>query len=72
VIKSACPLLDLFRKNLEVSAVFGLSIYTATAGNPTVENEYSTRKVCLRVSAEKLKICCYVQVEKNPNSQDVF
>jgi len=27
---SASPLLDLFQKNLEVSAVFGLSMCTAT------------------------------------------
>ena len=36
---SASPLLDLFQKNLEVSAFFGLSMCTATAGNRTVGNE---------------------------------
>jgi hypothetical protein len=36
---SASPLLDLFQKNLEPSAVFGLSMCMATAGNPTVGNE---------------------------------
>ena len=36
---SASPLLDLFQKNLEVSAVFGLSMCTATSGNRTVGND---------------------------------
>jgi len=36
---SASPLLDLFQKNLEHSAVFGLAMCMATAGNPTVGNE---------------------------------
>ena len=36
---SASPLLDLFQKNLEVSAVCGLSMCTATSGNHTVGND---------------------------------
>ena len=35
---SASALLDLFQKNFEVSAVFGLSMCTATSGNRTVGN----------------------------------
>ena len=37
---SVCPLVDLFQKNLELSAVFGLSMCMATAENPTFQNEY--------------------------------
>ena len=33
--------------------------------------ENSTKKVRLRVSTEKMKICSYVQVEKIPYLQDV-
>ena len=87
---SASPLLDLFQKNSEVSAVFGLSMCTATSGNRTVGNDsilldffwkggcvwdlgkYSTRKVCLCVSAEKLKICSYTQVGKKSLSASCF
>jgi len=36
---SASPLLDLFQKNLEMSAFFGLSMCISTAGNPTVGND---------------------------------
>jgi len=36
---SVCPILDLFHNNLELSAVFVLSMYTVTAKNPTVGNE---------------------------------
>jgi len=36
---SVSPLFDLFQKNLEMSVTFVLAICTATAGNPTVENE---------------------------------
>jgi hypothetical protein len=36
---SACLLLDLLQKNLEMSDVFGLSMCGATAENPTVGNE---------------------------------
>jgi len=35
---SACLLLDLLQKYLEISVVFGLSMYTATAGNSAVGN----------------------------------
>jgi len=36
---SACLLLDPFQLYLEMSVVFGLSIYTATANSFTVGNE---------------------------------
>jgi hypothetical protein len=36
---SVCPILDLFHKNLELSAVFVLSVCTVTTENPTVGNE---------------------------------
>jgi hypothetical protein len=36
---SACLLLDPFQLYLEMSVVFGLSIYTATANSSTVGNE---------------------------------
>jgi len=36
---SASPLLDLFQKNLELLAVFGLFMCMATAENSTVRNE---------------------------------
>ena len=36
---SACLLLDPFQLYLEMSVVFGLSIYTATANSCTVGNE---------------------------------
>jgi len=36
---SACLLLDPFQLYLEMPAVFGLSIYTATANSCTVGNE---------------------------------
>jgi len=35
----ACVLLDLFQLYIEMSVVFGLSIYTATANSCTVGNE---------------------------------
>jgi len=36
---SACLLLDPFQLYLEMSVVFGLSIYTAAGNSCTVENE---------------------------------
>jgi hypothetical protein len=36
---SSSLLLVLFQKKLEMSVVLGLSMFTATAGNPTVGNE---------------------------------
>ena len=75
------------QKNSEMSAVFDLSLCTATAGNPTVGNEYillgffclgggdvrkkSTKRVRVQVNAEKMITCSYVQAEKNPYLQDI-
>ena len=69
IYMSACLLLDTFQKYLEVSFVFGLSIYTATV-NTTVGNENVLvgfflregvgnilKKVGLQVILEKMKIC---------------
>ena len=76
----ACLLLDPFQLYLEMSVVFGLSIYTATANSCTVGNENvllrflgggSNQKVVLRVIAEKMKICTYLHVRNNPYMQDV-
>jgi len=39
IYMSACLLLDPFQLNLEMSVVFVLSIYTATANSCTVGNE---------------------------------
>jgi len=39
IYMSACLLLDLFQLYLEMSVVFALSIYTATANSCTVGNE---------------------------------
>jgi hypothetical protein len=70
----ACPLLDPFQKYLEISVVFGLIIFTATA-NTSVGNENVIlgffsgevvgsilKMVGLRVIAEKMKVCCYLRV----------
>ena len=81
---SAGMLLDTFQLYLEMSVVFGLSIYTATA---TVEllgmkmgcwdffweglGGDSNQKVVLRVIAEKMKICTYLHVRNNPYWQNV-
>jgi len=79
-----CLLLDTFQKYLEVSFVFGLSIYTDTA-NTTVGNENVLvgfiflrggfgnilKKVGLQVILEKMKICSYLHVWKNPYPQNV-
>ena len=69
-----------------MSVVFVLSICTATANGSTVGNENvvlglfleedgggvnSNKKVGLRVIAEKMKICSYLLVGKNPYSHDV-
>ena len=62
----ACLLLDPFQQYLEMSVVFGLSIYTATANSCTVGNENillgffvggwdSNQKIVLQVIAEKIK-----------------
>ena len=80
---SACPLLDPFQKYLEISVVFGLIIFTATA-NTSVGNENVIlgfflgevvgnilKKVGLGVIAEKMKVCSYLCVSKNPYPQDV-
>jgi hypothetical protein len=32
---SACPLLDVFQKNLDMPIAFGLSMFTVTSGNLT-------------------------------------
>ena len=78
---SACLLLDPFQLYIEMSVVFALSIYTATANSCTVGNENvfleffvwgnSDQKLVLRVIAEKLKICTYRHVRNNPYPQDV-
>jgi len=78
---SACLLLDPFQLYLEMSVVFGLSIYTATAHSCCVGNENvllgffvwgdSNQKVVLRVIAEKIKICTYLHVRNNPYRQNV-
>jgi hypothetical protein len=39
IYMSACLILDPFQLYLEMSVVFGLSIYTATANSCTVGNE---------------------------------
>ena len=72
---SVCLLLDPFQLYLEMSVVFGLSIYTATANSSTVGNENvllgffvcgdSNQKLVLRVIAEKTKICTYLHVRNN-------
>ena len=78
---SASLLLDLFQKYLEISAVFDLSpAENPTIGNENVLldffffffdggggeiGENSTNKVLLLVSAERMKICSYFQVENN-------
>ena len=81
----ACLLLDPFRLYLEMSVVFGLSIYTATANSCTVGNENvllgfflgggwggdSNKKLVLRVIAGNMKICTYLHVRNNPYRQDV-
>jgi len=78
---SACLLLDPFQLYLEMSVVFGLSIYTATANSCTFGGENvllgffvwgdSNQKVVLRVIAEKMKICTYLHLRNNPYTQDV-
>ena len=77
----ACLILDPFQLYLEMSVVFGLSIYTATANSCTVGNENvllgffvwrdSSQKVVLRVIAEKMKISTYLHVRNSPYTQDV-
>ena len=79
-----CLLLDPFQLYIEMSVVFHLSIYTATANSCTVGNENvllvfflgraggdCNKKVVLRVIAEKMKICPYLHVRNNPYPQDV-
>ena len=77
---SACLLLDPFQLYLEMSVVFGLSIYMVTANSCTVGNENvlfflggwdSNKKVCVRVIAERMKICSYLHLRNNPYPQDV-
>jgi len=77
---SACLLLDTFQQYLEMSVIFGLSIYTASAKNCSVGNgnvllaffflreggDSNNNKVGLQVIAEKMKICSYVHVRKYP------
>ena len=78
----ACLILDPFQLYLEMSVVFGLSIYTATANSCTVGNENvllgffvggwdSSQKVVLRGIAEKMKISTYLHVRNSPYTQDV-
>ena len=81
---SACLLLDPFQLYLEMPAVFGLSIYTATANSCTVGNENVllgiwgvggcvwnfNENVVLQVIAEKMKIF-YLHVRNNTYPQDV-
>jgi hypothetical protein len=65
-------LLDPLQLYLEMSVVFGLSIYTATSNSSTVGNEnvllgffvvgYFIKNVVLRVIAEKVKVCSYLCV----------
>jgi hypothetical protein len=80
IYMSACLLLDPFQKYLEISVVFGLSICTATTNTSTVGNENlllgfflmgkcvwnSNKQEGLWVIAEKMKICSYLHVWKNP------
>jgi hypothetical protein len=79
---STCLLLDPFQLYLEMSLVFGLSIYTATANSCTVGNENvllgffvgegdCNQNVGLRVIREKMKICSCLYVVKNPYPHDV-
>jgi len=83
IYMSVCLLLDPFQLYLEMSVVFGLSIYTATANSWTVGNENvvlgffegvggdSNKKVVLWVIAEKMKICSNLHVRNNQYPQDV-
>jgi hypothetical protein len=79
---SACLFLDPFQQYLEVSVIFGLSIYTASVKNYSVGNgnvllEFflwggdSNDKVGLQVTAEKMKISSYLHVGKCPYPWDV-
>jgi len=74
-------LLDPFQLYLEMSVVFGLSVYKTTANSCTVGNENvlleffvggdSYQKVVPLVIAEKMKICTYLHIRNNPYPQDV-
>ena len=78
-----CLLLDPFQLYLEMSVVFGLSIYTAAANSWNVGNENvflgfflreggdSNKKVVLWVIAEKMNVCSYLQVRSSPYPKDV-
>jgi hypothetical protein len=67
IYMSACLSLDPFQLYLEMSVVFVLSIYTATANSCTVGNGNvllgfvvrgnCNKKVVLRIIAEEMKIC---------------
>ena len=85
-MRFVCLLFDPFQQYVEMSVVFVLSVCTATANSSTVWNENvvlglflgedgggvnSNKKVGLRVIAEKMKICSYLLVGKNPYSHDV-
>ena len=80
IYMSAYLLLGPFQLYLEMSVVFGLSIYTATANSYTVGNENvllgffvgdSDQNVVLRVIAQKMKIRTYLHVRNNPYMQDL-
>ena len=72
IYMSACLLLDPFQLYLEISVVFGLSMYIATANSCTVGNENVllgflgggdfNNNVRLRVIVERMKICLYLHV----------
>ena len=78
-----CLLLDPFKLYIEMSVVFGVSIYAATANSWTVGNENvlfeffgreggdSNKKAVLQVIAENMNICTYLHVKNNPYPQDV-
>jgi hypothetical protein len=81
IYMSGCPLLDRLQLYVEVSVVFGLSIYiwslqtAALLGmkiccwNLGVGGDFN-KNVGLRVISEKI-ICSYLRVEDNPYPQDV-
>ena len=84
IYMSGCLLLDWLQLYLEVSVVFGLSIYTVTANSCTVGNENVllgfflvgggddfNKNVGVWVIAEKIKIYSYLHVGDNPYPQYV-
>jgi len=80
---SECLLLDPFQLYLEMSVVFGLSLYTATGNSCTLGDENvlvgifcggrdSNQKVVLQVFAERMEICTCLHVRNNTYPPDVF